>query len=128
MWHALQSDQRLIEALVPNFPYGCRRITPAVGYLESLAKGNVQVITDGIAQIQPDGLTTVTGEHTKVDAIICATGFDLSFAPRFPIIGRDGNLQDIWKKNLPRAYMSCAVEDMPNFFSEYFDHISVGRV
>lgn len=120
MKERLENDQRLIDFLIPDFPVGCRRITPGVGYLESLHKPNVQVVTDSIAQITPKGLLTSAGEHFDVDVIVCATGFDVSFCPRFPIIGRNGvNLQDLWTENLPSAYMSCMVPQMPNYFSEY---------
>ncbi|KAH7357122.1 flavin-binding monooxygenase-like protein [Rhexocercosporidium sp. MPI-PUGE-AT-0058] len=55
----------------------------------------------------------------EVDAIICATGFNTSFLPRFPIIGDGGlNLQDAWSEAMggPRAYMSMMAEGMPNYF------------
>jgi cation diffusion facilitator CzcD-associated flavoprotein CzcO len=114
----LGNDPRLCKALIPTFPVGCRRLTPGPGYLESLTKENVRVVTDNIVKIVPTGLEISTGEIIEVDALICATGFDLSFRPRFPLIGRKGNLQDLWTENLPRAYMSCAVPDFPNYFSK----------
>ncbi|KAK1474357.1 monooxygenase [Colletotrichum tamarilloi] len=117
MQSALNDDQRLIDILIPKFPISCRRMTPGVGYLESLTKPNARVISGGIARVVLDGLVTESGEHIAVDAIVCATGFDVSFRPRFPIIGRRStNLQDIWAKDIPKAYMSCAVPEMPNYF------------
>lgn len=64
-----------------------------------------------------DGIRTVLGHETHgVDTIICATGFDLSCIPRFPIIGLNGvNLQDMWREN-PRAYLSVTAANMPNYF------------
>jgi cation diffusion facilitator CzcD-associated flavoprotein CzcO len=118
MTTALRNDEGLMKILIPKFPVGCRRITPGVGYLPALHEENVQVVTDRIVEILPEGIKIRSGEVIDVDAIVCATGFDVSFQPRFPIIGRDGNLQDIWKKNLPKAYMSCAVPGMPNYFSK----------
>jgi cation diffusion facilitator CzcD-associated flavoprotein CzcO len=114
----LGNDPRLCKALIPTFPVGCRRLTPGPGYLESLTKENVRVVTDNIVKIVPTGLEISTGEIIDVDVLICATGFDLSFRPRFPLIGRNGNLQDLWTESLPRAYMSCAVPDFPNYFSK----------
>ncbi|KAK1450664.1 monooxygenase [Colletotrichum cuscutae] len=117
MQSALNDDQRLIDILIPKFPISCRRMTPGVGYLESLTKPNARVISGGIARVVSDGLVEESGEHIAVDAIVCATGFDVSFRPRFPIIGRRStNLQDIWAKDIPKAYMSCAVPEMPNYF------------
>lgn len=38
------------------------------------------------------------GVERKVDTIICATGFDVSYRPRFPIVGKNGvDLADKWK-------------------------------
>ncbi|RTE80278.1 hypothetical protein BHE90_005214 [Fusarium euwallaceae] len=116
MSEALGGDERLCNAIIPKFPLGCRRLTPAVDYLFALRKANVTIVTDPITSIEAQGLRTQAGEFIKVDAIICATGFNVSFRPRFPIVGRNGNLQDIWTKHVPKAYMSCAVPDFPNYF------------
>ena len=118
MTSLLRNEEHLCKAFIPSFPIGCRRLTPGPGYLESLAKENVHVVTDNIARIISTGIEITTGEVIEVDSLVCATGFDLSFRPRFPIIGRKGNLQNLWTENLPRAYMSCAVPDFPNFFSK----------
>lgn len=118
MGASLNQDERLTKELIPDFPVGCRRITPSLGYLKALSQQNVQVITDGIKEVCSEGLVLDNGEVIEVDVIVCATGFDLSFVPRFPILGENGNLQDIWTENLPSAYMSCMVPGMPNYFSQ----------
>lgn len=116
----LGGNEKLCKALIPDFPLGCRRLTPAPGYLEALSQDNVVVKAGGMKRFVADGIVMESGEVLKVDAIICATGFDVSFCPRFPLVGRHGNLQDIWKDDIPKAYMSCAVAGMPNYFSESF--------
>lgn len=115
----LGGDERLCKALIPQFPLGCRRITPAPGYLEALRAPNIEVITEGIAAVVPEGIQLESGEVIKLDAIICATGFDTSFVPRFPIVGRHGNVQDAMKTETPKGYMSCALAGVPNYFSKY---------
>lgn len=114
----LGGDERLCQALIPNFPLGTRRMTPAPGYLEALRKDNVEVVVGDIRRFVADGIEMASGEVLKVDTIICATGFDISFRPRFPLVGREGNLQDKWSEDTPKAYMSCAVAGMPNYFSK----------
>ncbi|KAH7152645.1 hypothetical protein EDB81DRAFT_647222 [Dactylonectria macrodidyma] len=116
MTDALQGDRRLCDAMIPDFPLGCRRLTPGVGYLEALKAPNVTVVTDPITRVVPQGLETPIGELIKVDAIICATGFNVSFCPRFPILGRKDNLQDKWTREIPKSYMSCAIPGFPNYF------------
>lgn len=59
---------------------------------------------------------TSDGKEWPVDAIACATGFDTSFMPQFPITGRDGaSLGDRWSKHAS-AYMSHSVPGFPNYF------------
>jgi cation diffusion facilitator CzcD-associated flavoprotein CzcO len=118
MIHSLNQDETLIKALIPDFAVGCRRMTPGVGYLAALTKPNVQALSTEIEEICPECIKLANGELIAVDAIVCATGFNLSFVPRFPIIGASGNLQDIWRDSVPAAYMSCMVPGMPNYFSK----------
>ncbi|KAH6975459.1 hypothetical protein BKA56DRAFT_89961 [Ilyonectria sp. MPI-CAGE-AT-0026] len=127
MTDALQGDKRLCDAMVPDFPLGCRRLTPGVGYLEALKAPNVTVVTDPITRVVPQGLETSTGELIKVDAIVCATGFNVSFCPRFPILGRKGNLQDKWTREMPKSYMSCAVPGFPNYFTFLGPNAPIGH-
>jgi len=123
----LKNDEKLKKALIPDFPVGCRRMTPGVSYLTALTQENVQVVTDDIQEVCPEGIRLKNGELIEIDAIVCATGFDLSFVPRFPIIGESENLQDGWRGKTPEAYMSCMVAGMPNYFSKFFPSQPVRR-
>lgn len=95
-------------------------MTPAPGYLEALRSPKTEVITEGIASIVKEGIQLESGEVIKLDTIICATGFDTSFSPRFPLVGRHGNVQDNFREETPRSYMSCALSGVPNYFSKKF--------
>ncbi|KAK4553512.1 hypothetical protein LTR86_009308 [Recurvomyces mirabilis] len=110
--------KELLEKMVPDFAVGCRRTTPGNGYLEALCHEKCEVVWGKVERFTSDGLSTSSGVTTSgVDSIICATGFDLSCAPRFPIIGRGGeDLQKRWTEN-PHAYLSVTATDMPNFFT-----------
>ena len=50
-----------------------------------------------------------------VDVILCATGFDTSWVPRFPIIANGINLQDMWSSKL-ESYLSIGAPHMPNYW------------
>jgi hypothetical protein len=114
----------LLKHLIPTFSVGCRRPTPGNGYLECLTKENVRVATDAISEIVPEGIKLITGEIIKCDMFICATGFDISFCPRYPVIGRNGiSLAKQWK-NKPAGYLSLAVSNFPNHFSKWL--VSIG--
>ncbi|OBT89187.1 hypothetical protein VE02_01661 [Pseudogymnoascus sp. 03VT05] len=115
----LAAKKSLVEHIVPDFAVGCRRPTPGNGYLEALIDPKVRVVTDEIPEIVPEGIKLVTGEVIKVDTFICATGFDISFAPRFPLVGRNGiNLATQWKTR-PEAYLSMAAANTPNHFDMF---------
>jgi hypothetical protein len=118
MTNTLGGHPRLCDALIPEYPLGCRRMTPAPGYLEAMRHPRVRVVTDKITKFVDKGVELGTGEVLEVDVVMCATGYDASFIPEFPIYGRRGNLRDVWEGETPKAYMSLAVAGMPNFFSE----------
>lgn len=119
MKYKLDQDERLIKHLVPTFNVGCRRPTPGNGYLEALRADNVLVVTDRIECVVPEGIKLDTGEVLKVDMFVCATGFDISFCPRYPVIGRNGiSLAQQWHKK-PTAYLSLAAPNFPNHFSKH---------
>ncbi|KAF3804193.1 putative sterigmatocystin biosynthesis monooxygenase stcW [Colletotrichum gloeosporioides] len=110
-------NEDILNYLMPkNFAVGCRRPTPGNGYLEALTKDNVRVVTKDIEKIVSKGIQLTNGEIIPVDALICATGFDLSFCPRFKLIGRDGESIDEKWKDVPEAYLSVAVPGFPNYF------------
>jgi len=97
MMKRLNHDARLSDVIIPDFPLGCRRPTPGIGYLESLRKDNVKVITDKIAKVTTHGILDSSGKESHFDAIICATGFDTGFVPQFTVRGREGiDLNNQW--------------------------------
>jgi cation diffusion facilitator CzcD-associated flavoprotein CzcO len=111
---ALIADESLQSKLIPSFEVGCRRINPGEPYLAALQKSNVQPLFDRIEKISPAGVVVAGVEH-PADILIAATGFNTSFLPRFPIIGRnDVNLQDLWSKE-PVSYMGTGVAGFPNY-------------
>ena len=109
------NNEYLQERLIPNWHVGCRRLTPGVGYLEALGKPNVQTVYGEINSITERGCVCDDGNEYPVDVLICATGFNTSFKPRFPVINSSGtNLQDVWTKE-PRSYFGLAAADFPNY-------------
>lgn len=79
---------------------------------------NVETRFDDIAYFTEDGIYTKSGDHLDFDVIVCATGFDTTFKPRFPVVGRNGvYLAEKWTNDEPMAYFGITVPDMPNYFS-----------
>ncbi|PGH26446.1 hypothetical protein AJ80_01944 [Polytolypa hystricis UAMH7299] len=109
------NNEFLEEKLIPEWHVGCRRLTPGVGYLESLGKENVKVVYGEINEVTEKGCLCDDGKEYPVDVLICATGFDTTFKPRFPLIAPDGrNLQEVWKEE-PKSYLGLAAPGFPNY-------------
>lgn len=104
-----------LQGLIPSWPVGCRRLSPAHGFLEALTDPKATVIFRGIDSITPDGIV-VGEEEIKADVIVCATGFDTSFRPRFDIVSGARDLASVWKSE-PACYLGMAVSHFPNYFT-----------
>ncbi|KAI1918440.1 hypothetical protein LOZ65_004896 [Ophidiomyces ophidiicola] len=117
MTSKLGDNTHLKSKIIPQtFNVGCRRPTPGNGYLEALTGPKTTCYTENINGITPNGFLTADGVEVEVDVIICATGFDTTFRPQFPIIGLDGKLlSDRWK-NAAESYLSVSVPNFPNYF------------
>ncbi|KAL6711639.1 hypothetical protein ACN47E_004573 [Coniothyrium glycines] len=115
----LNDNPRLVDKIIPkNFNPGCRRPTPAPGYLEALVASNATIFTDAIGSITSTGFVDYQGEQHEVDVIICATGFDTSWIPRFPFIANGVDLRDLWGHgNGVTSYLSVGIPTFPNTFS-----------
>lgn len=117
----------LCEKLIPKWELGCRRITPGDGYLEAFTRTNVHLTNSPITRVSEKGIHTEDGTFHELDVIICATGFDISQVPTFPIIGRNGvSLAKKWA-NEPESYISMACPDMPNYFIFTGPNATVGH-
>ncbi|KAI1076622.1 flavin-binding monooxygenase [Whalleya microplaca] len=112
----LAKKPEIADFLIPSFGIGCRRSTPGPGYLEALVEDNVDFITDPITGITADGATLKSGRSVALDALVCATGFNTSFAPPFAIDGRGGLALASRFAPHPEAYLSLAVDGFPNLF------------
>ncbi len=110
-------DPELQRKLTPDYRIGCKRILPSNQWYPTLVKPNVNVATEGITEIRPDGIVTADGTLHECDVIVHATGFhvtDIPFARR--VVGRDGrSLHDVWSGS-PQAYKGTAVPGYPNMF------------
>jgi cation diffusion facilitator CzcD-associated flavoprotein CzcO len=116
MAEKLSHDPELCEKLIPKWELGCRRVTPGPGYLEAFTKSNCTLTNSPITAVTDTGVKTQDDEHFDCDVLVCATGFDVSHRPRYPIVGQDGvNLRDKWEFD-PKSYLSVATDGFPNYF------------
>jgi cation diffusion facilitator CzcD-associated flavoprotein CzcO len=110
-------DPGLRAKLTPDYVLGCKRILPSNEWYPALQQPNVELVTDGIREIRPDGIVTADGVLHEVDTIVMATGFkvtDISLAYRI----RDAqgvSMADRWEGS-PQAYLGTSVAGFPNLF------------
>jgi len=111
-------DRDLRAKLTPNYRLGCKRVLISDDYYPALQRPNVTLETGDIARITETGVTTANGTAHALDAIVYATGFDVtgSFA-RMDLVGRDGlRLADAWAGAGMGAYQGITVAGFPNYF------------
>lgn len=110
------SQEGFLGARYPEWSLGCRRLTPGNGYLETLTQDNVELLVGDIAAITPKGIRMTDGREPEFDAIIRATGFDVSFKSQWTQLGRGGkSLAKEWAHD-SRSYFSLCVSGYPNHF------------
>ncbi|KJY01429.1 FAD/NAD(P)-binding domain-containing protein [Zymoseptoria brevis] len=119
MERKLNNDPRLCDKIIPkNFNPGCRRPTPAPGYLEALVAPNATIFTDAIGKFTPNGFIDQDGNEHECDVVICATGFDTSWLPRFPFRAHGKDIRDLWNaKDGVTSYLSIGIPTFPNHFT-----------
>jgi cation diffusion facilitator CzcD-associated flavoprotein CzcO/acetyl esterase/lipase len=121
-------DAALRARLKPDYPIGCKRILLSNDYLATLARPNVELVTEAIRRVTPDGIETADGVHHPLDAIVFGTGFAAtSFLATMRIAGRRGQLlDDAWKRGAA-AYLGITVPGFPNFFMLYGPNTGLGH-
>ena len=114
----LKDRPDLIDKCVPTYPPYGKRILLDNGWYKTLAKSNVELVSDEIDRFTRDGILTKDGKERPFDITVVATGFKVTeMAARLDITGRDGrNLRDKWADDNPTAYLGLTVPEFPNFF------------
>ncbi len=120
--HEQVRDPVLRQKLTPHFRLGCKRVLLSNDYYPALTQPNVDVVTDSIAEVVPDGIVTRSsdGERTvhPVDAIIFGTGFHVTDVPlAAKLVGKDGRtLREHWDEHGMSALHGATVAGFPNLF------------
>ena len=111
-------DPALRAALTPTFAPGCKRLLQSNEFYPALQADNVDVVTDPVVEVAPNGLVTADGVKHEVDTIVWATGFRVTDHPMaHRVRGRAGTtLAEAWGPGGPRAYLGTTVSGFPNLF------------
>ena len=111
----------LASRIVPTYPpFSKRLLLDAGGWVETLRRPSVRLVSDAITELTPDGIVTADGSMHRVDVVIYATGFEASeFLAPIVVRGREGvDLREQWAGD-PRAYLGMTLPAFPNFFLMY---------
>ena len=110
-------DPELRARLTPDYTLGCKRILPSSRWYPTLGAANVSLELGALERVRPQGVVTPGGELREVDAIVFATGFQVTEMPFGDLVHRaDGTaLADLWQGS-PQAYRGTAAAGFPNMF------------
>jgi 4-hydroxyacetophenone monooxygenase len=107
--------------VVPDYPPFAKRFIRDNGiWADTLKRDDVALVTEGIAEITPDGILTRDGELHEADVLIYGTGFQASdFLMPMKVVGRGGvELHERWGGDA-RAYLGITLPGFPNLFLLY---------
>ncbi|MBB5915064.1 cation diffusion facilitator CzcD-associated flavoprotein CzcO [Nocardia transvalensis] len=109
-------DVALRKTLTPDYVIGCKRAIFSDAYLPALDQPNVEVLTQGIAEVRPRSIVLRDGTEHPVDTIIFGTGFTPIPTAYERYVGSGGmSVAELYHKR-PQSYLGVAVSGFPNFF------------
>lgn len=123
-------DPELVKRLTPDYTLGCKRILISNKWYPTFNRENVELVTDNIARITPDGIVTKDGKERKLDCIILGTGFIVDpriYMKNFELRGLGGHtVAEDWKAS-PTAYLGITTSNYPNMYMLVGPHTGLGH-
>jgi len=72
------ADPLLRAKLTPGYTIGCKRILISNDYLPALTQPNVELVTDGVAEVREHSIISTDRTERRVEVIIFGTGFHVT--------------------------------------------------
>ena len=109
-------DAELRAKLTPDYRLGCKRVLQSNTYYPTFLRPNVELSTDGVAEITADGVVDGNGVFHEADVVIYGTGFHVVDAFDYlDIKGKDGvDLAAQFREHGVETYMGIMVNGFPN--------------
>ena len=63
------------DKLIPDYTFFCKRPSFSNGYFATFNRPNVELVTEPIERVAKDAVVTADGKQRRVDALVCATGY-----------------------------------------------------
>lgn len=111
-------DPELRAKLTPDYRIGCKRILISNDFYPAVAADNADVVTAPITEVRERAVVTADGTEHPTDAIVFATGFQVTPPPIAEAIrGRDGAaLSEVWQERGMQGHKGTTVNGFPNLF------------
>jgi cation diffusion facilitator CzcD-associated flavoprotein CzcO len=113
-------DSDIARKLLPDHPFGTKRIPLEINYYEAFNRDNVQLVDvseNPIEKVTASGILTSAKEY-PLDIIVYATGFDAGTGPlnQVQIHGKENRLlSEKWSTG-PKTFLGLLVNEFPNLF------------
>ena len=113
-------DPELRRKVWPDYTFGCKRVLFSSYFLPALQRGNVELVTDAVAAMTPEGVVTADGTVHRVDCVIWGTGFKTNdFMFPMEVTGAEGrDLRAAWADGA-HAHLGITVPGFPSMFVLY---------
>ena len=114
------NDPVVRQALLPEYPYGCKRPIFESSYYRIFNRANVRLIPKEVHGLSQDSVVDVDGLTHRADVVIVATGFQASaYLAGIKVYGEgEKELHEFWAGE-PWAFLGMAVPGFPNFLILY---------
>ncbi len=126
---AVVKDPALRAKLTPSHPFGCKRPLFSNLYYPVFNLPQVELVTESITALTPDGVVTADGVERQVDTVILATGFQVTrYLSAIEVTGRHGRrLDEAWSDGA-QAYLGIVTSGFPNLFMLYGPSTNNGSI
>ncbi len=119
MRYQLRDHPELRERIWPDYTFGCKRVLFSSFFLPTLARDDVDVVTEPIERLVPEGIVA-RGRTHAVDCIIYGTGFRTTeFMFPMDVTGAGGrSLAETWAGGA-HAHLGLTVPGFPSLYVMY---------
>jgi cation diffusion facilitator CzcD-associated flavoprotein CzcO len=113
-------DPELRRKAWPDYTFGCKRVLFSSEFLPTLGRPDVELVTDRIDHMTPEGIVTADGGVREVDCVIWGTGFkSTEFMFPLEVVGAGGrDLREAWAGGA-HAHLGMTVPGFPSMFVMY---------
>ena len=119
-------DPELKRKMTPPYPPACKRLVIAQDFYPAIQKDNVEIISDDIDRIVPEGVRLKNGRVVELDTLVYSTGF-WPYRVAVDIQGENGLKLSERLEGSPLTYRTIGVPGFPNFFTLFGPYSPIGN-